>query len=215
MMQMLRFAPLRGALFAAVAMAAFPALAQQPAPRPPAPAQQRPAAPVPAAPQAELPLPPNGTAVVVADVLLILRDADAVQNVRSQIERQRAAYQTELTRQENDLRAADQELARQRALLSPEGFAQRRRDLEKRVNDAQTTVQNRRKNLDDAFNASMARVNDQMLEIIADMAREKNYQVILPRSQVVLVQNAVDITQEVMRRLNRRMPTVPVTIPQN
>ncbi len=160
-------------------------------------------------------LPPNGTSVVICDVLLVLREARASQSIREQIDKQRASYQAEIAKQENELRAADQQLASQRAILAPEAFAQRRRDLEKRVGDAQQAVQGRRRSLDQAFTESMQRVEGNMIEVISEIARDKNYQVVLPKSQVVIVQTQLDITQEVLQRLNKKIASVPVTIPKN
>jgi outer membrane protein len=193
------------------------AIAQQPQPQPQQ--QQRPAAqpaPRPAAQPAQpQELPPSGTAVVICDVLQVLRDARASQSVREQIDKQRASYQAEIAKQENDLRAADQQLAQQRAILAPEAFAQRRRDLEKRISDAQQSVQNRRRALDQAFTESMQRVEGSMIEVISEIARDKNYQVVLPKSQVVIVQTQLDITGEVLARLNKKITTVSVNIPKN
>ncbi|HEX6980040.1 MAG TPA: OmpH family outer membrane protein [Alphaproteobacteria bacterium] len=158
-------------------------------------------------------LPPAGTTFVVADVLHILREAAAVQSIRQQIEKQRAAYQADLQKQENELRNADQELARQRALLAPEVFAERRKDLERRVADAQQLVQERRRSLDQAFNNAMQRVEQAMRDVIIEIVKERNYQVVLAKTQVVVVQSQLDITGEVMQRLNRKLPTVTVSIP--
>lgn len=175
-------------------------------------APQRPPAAQQAAPQE---LPPAGTQIVVVDVVQILRDAQAVQGVRTQIERQRSTYQAELQKQENELRNADQDLAKQRAILSPEAFAQRRRELEKRVSDAQQSVQNRRRSLDTGFNAAMQKVNDAMVQVVTEIVQERQYQIVLTKTQVVIVHTALDITPEVLRRLNRKLPTVAVSIPQN
>jgi Skp family chaperone for outer membrane proteins len=211
MMPKTRFLPFALAAAFVFSNAAFAQQQQRPA------QQQRPPAAAPqSAPQAAAyELPPAGTAIVVADVVTILRDAQAVQGIRTQIERQRNTYQAELQKQENELRNADQELAKQRALLSPEAFAQKRRELEKRVSDAQQSVQDRRRNLDTGFNTAMQKVNDAMIQVIGEIVSEKNYQIVMTKTQVVIVQTALDITPEVLRRLNRKLPTVAVSIPQN
>lgn len=202
---------IRGAATAAalalIGAPVLPASAQQQQ-RQPSPPQRA----APAQPQKPIELPPAGTLVVVADVITILRDAAAVQSVRTQIEKQRSVYQAELQKQETELRNLDQELVRQRAILSPEAFAQRRKDLERRVADAQQTVQERRRALDQAFNTAMQKVNDAMVEVVYEIVAERNYQVVLTKNQVVMVQTALDITPEVMRRLNRKLPTVAVSI---
>lgn len=193
---------------------AAPVLAQQqPAPQPrPAPAQ-RPAA-RPAAPEAARELPPAGTIMVVTDVIKLLNDSTAAQAVRDQIDKQRQSFQADLQKQENELRNVDQELARQRAILAPEAFAQRRREFEKKISDAQQQLQDRRRQLDQAYSAAMQKVNEAINEVVLEIVQERNYQVVLSRSQIVAVQTALDITPEVLRRLNRKLPTVAVSMPK-
>ncbi|MGQ0664343.1 MAG: OmpH family outer membrane protein [Pseudomonadota bacterium] len=195
-------------LLALLAAAPPAALAQQPPARPAQPAPRAPA-------QSPVELPPTNSVVVVVDVNLIMRDSAAALVVRNQIERQRTTYQAEIAKQENELRNADQELSRQRTILSAEAFAQKRRELEKRVTDAQQIVQNRRRALDQAFGTSMQQVEQAMIDVIAEILAERNYLVVLPKSQVVMVQTAFEITAEVLTRINRKLPTVAVTIPQN
>ncbi|HEX2116775.1 MAG TPA: OmpH family outer membrane protein [Alphaproteobacteria bacterium] len=210
MISQLKFVPVAIAAILALGGTAFAQQQQQQRP-----AQQRPPASAPAQGQSNYELPPVGTAIVVADVVTILRDAQAVQGIRTQIERQRNTYQAELQKQENELRNADQELAKQRSILSPEAFAQKRRELEKRVSDAQQSVQDRRRSLDTGFNTAMQKVNDAMIQVIGEIVQEKKYQIVMTKTQVVMVQTALDITPEVLRRLNRKLPTVAVSIPQN
>src|SRR5690242_13076846 len=101
MMLQIRILPL-----AAAAVLAFGSAADAQQQRPAQPQQRAPAAAP--QPQGNFELPPAGTPMVVADVVAILRDAQAVQGIRTQIERQRNTYQAELQKQENELRNADQ-----------------------------------------------------------------------------------------------------------
>ncbi|HSE78953.1 MAG TPA: OmpH family outer membrane protein [Alphaproteobacteria bacterium] len=203
----------------AAAILASPAFAQQqqqqqrPTQRAPQQPQQRPAAaPAPAAP-AEM--PPNGTPFVVVDILLVLRDSTAAQGIRGQFEKQRTAFQAEIAKQEKDLRAADEELARQRAILSPEAFAQKRRELERKVGEAQQAAQGKRRKLDQAFNEAMQQVERKVFEVVAEIASERDYKLALHKAQVVVVQTSLEITPEVLRRVNQKLPTVAVKLPQN
>ena len=209
-----------------VALGATPALAQQqPAPKgqtqqQPAPkGQPQPQAPKPAAEprQEALPqeLPPKGTPFVVVDMIFILRDSSAAKAVRGQLEKQRNSFQADIQKQEKDLRAADEELAKQRAILSPEAFAQKRRDLEKRVGDAQKAAQDRRRVLDTAFNEAIQRIEQKTFEIVAEIAGERNYQLVLHKANVVVVETSLEITAEAIRRLNQKLPSVAVKLPQN
>jgi Skp family chaperone for outer membrane proteins len=198
------------------AILASPSFAQQqqqqrPTQRAPQQPQQRPAA----APAAPAEMPPNGTPFVVVDILLVLRDSTAAQGIRGQFEKQRTAFQAEIAKQEKDLRAADEELARQRAILSPEAFAQKRRELERKVGEAQQAAQGKRRKLDQAFNEAMQQVERKVFEVVAEIASERDYKLALHKAQVVVVQTALEITPEVLRRVNQKLPTVAVKLPQN
>jgi len=192
------------ALFASAMPVAF---AQQQRPAQPAPAQ-RPAQP--AAPRA---LPPKGTDIVVIDIGTIERSSSVHRSYRQQEERQRTAQQTEEIKLDNELRAADQELAQQRTILSPEAFNQRRRDLEKRIADTTQGVQNRRKELGDTFGAAFNRIQAAIGEVVKEIAAENDYKVVLARAVVVVSQDNVDITDEVVNRLNKKMPSITVSVP--
>ena len=91
----------------------------------------------------------------------------------------------------------------------------RRRELEKRVSDAQQSVQDRRRSLDQGFNTAMQKVNDAMVQVVTEIVQERQYQIVMTKAQVVIVQTHLDITAEVLRRLNRKLPSVAVSIPQN
>ncbi len=175
--------------------------------------QQAPA-PAPAAPAAPTELPPVGTKIVAVDVNRLLHESEAGKQVRSQVDRQLSVFQAEVSKQENDLRAADQELSKQRSVLAPEAFQQRVEELRKKVAAANQSVKDRRQAFDKAFGEGMGKVQQAMLEIIAQIATERQYEIVLHSGQVVMVANALDITAEVLRRLNQKLPQVTVNFPR-
>lgn len=180
-------------------------------------AQQRQRQPSPApapAPAAPAELPPVGTKIVAVDVNRLLQDSEAGKQVRSQVDRQLNVFQTEVSKQENELRAADQELAKQRPVLAQDAFEQRVADLRKRVAAANQSAKDRRQALDKAFGEGMGKVQQAMLQVIAQIATERQYEIVLHSGQVVMVANPLDITSEVMRRLNQTLPQVTVNIPR-
>lgn len=160
---------------------------------------------------AELP----ASVVAVVDVQLILQEAAASKNIQKQLEAQRETYQNEISKQEDRLRAVEQELNRQRSVLSPDEFAQKRREFEQQVADVQRTVQARKRVLDQAFNESMTKVRDTVLQIVTEVAGEQKATLVLAKQQVVLAEKSLDLTSAVLERVNRKLPTVPVTVPKS
>jgi Skp family chaperone for outer membrane proteins len=160
---------------------------------------------------AELP----ASVVAVVDVQFILQEAAASKNIQKQLEAQRETYQNEISKQEDRLRAVEQELNRQRSVLSPDEFAQKRREFEQQVADVQRTVQARKRVLDQAFNESMTKVRDTVLQIVTEVAGEQKATLVLAKQQVVLAEKSLDLTSAVLERVNRKLPTVPVTVPKS
>jgi outer membrane protein len=182
--------------------------AQQPTTPRPAPVQPRaqPAAPA-AAPAMSTELPPKGTPVVFFDVEAVMRTSTAMQNVNTQAERQRNALQADATRQEGELRKAEEDLSNQRNVLSADAFTQRRRDFENRVGTVQQQLQTRRRNLEQNYSDTAARVQQALTESVIEVMNEQEYQMVIPNTFIFVARSALDISGEVSRRLNRRMPT--------
>ncbi len=165
-----------------------PSLAQQPRQQqrqpaqPPAPAPAPQAADTPAAPVLPTELPPAGAPMVILDGRLVMTQSLAAQGLRQQAERQNTTLRADVQRQETEFKTAQTELQRQRATITAEQFDQRVRDLQKRMSDAQTKLQARTRNLDRAFAEAEGKIYQTMLQASVEVAQEKNYMLILPRS---------------------------------
>jgi outer membrane protein len=187
---------------------------RQPAPAKPAAPPARPAAqPAPAAAPVEPAGPLPSPIIAVVDVDRIRDNSTAAKSVRDQLEKQRSTFQDEISKQENDLRNAEQDLNKQRTVLSPEAFNQRRQQFEQRVAEVQRTVQARRRQLEGAMQTSMTQVNAAVVQAVQDIATARGATLVLPKSQIILVDKAMEITDEVLGQVNRKLSTVKVTLP--
>ncbi len=155
------------------------------------------------------------TKVAILDFQRILRESAAALDIRAQIERQRQIYQEEITKQEQELRTIDQDLGRQRAILSAEAFAEKRREFEKRVAKVQQGMQTRKRELDKASEYGHKQVQGALVEIISELAGQRGFNLVLPRRQVIYSDVALNISDEVLVRLNERLPKVVVPLTQD
>jgi len=149
----------------------------------------------------------------VIDVQRVIREAKATQSIRPQIEKLKSGYEKDFEKQEQELRAANQDLAQQRAILSPEAYAERRRDFQQRATAAQREVQETKRRLDHALGTAMSKVHGMLRQVTAEIAKERSLTAIFPRSAVILVERRYDITDEVLKRLDERLPSVAVSVP--
>ena len=151
--------------------------------------------------------------IAVLDVQAILRNASAVKNIRDQITKYGNQFEKEIEKERGDLRKANQELARQRTILSPEAFAEKRRKFEQRVVEVQRLVQQRQRELDKSRKEAMSAVNNVYIEIVTALAAEQNLALILRKSQMAYSAPTLDMTKEILALLDKKLPTVKVAKP--
>ncbi len=164
------------------------------------------------APRAQELAPP---VLAIIDVQKVRSESTAVKALSRRIAEQKAQHQDELREQERALREADQELARQRSILSPEAYAKKRGELERRVATLQREAQNRKRSLDKVFAQGMAKVQAELNKVATEIAEERGLDLILSKTTVVLVKPKFELTQEAVRRLNARLPDLPAAQPEN
>jgi Skp family chaperone for outer membrane proteins len=153
-------------------------------------------------------------AIAVIDSQRIGREALAFKGARDQLQKVRAAYQAEVAKEEEKFRAEEQELARQRTVLTGEAFDTRRRDFDRRVTDIQRQVQERSRQLEQAFNEVRNEVSKAITAIVADLAKEREFGLVIDRAQTAYRADGLDITEEVLKRLDKKLPSVKVNLPQ-
>jgi Skp family chaperone for outer membrane proteins len=189
------------------------AVAQQPRTQPPVTAPPRvtpaptPPAPTPAAPP--LPAAQNLT-VMVVDAQALLQESKAAKMVRSQIEQKRSEYAKEISQEEEMLRSERDSLQRQQASLSPEALNKKGREFQQKVNELDRSVQAKRQALEKSNNDALSKIQQQMLRIIADIAKQRKANLVLQRTELVLFDRAFDVTDEVMQKLDEQMPVLTV-----
>ena len=177
------------------------AVAQQAPPAPAAPPEPTPSAPLPS---------PQNLTVMVVDVQALLQNSKAAKMVRSQIEQKRGEYTKEISHQEELLRAERDALQRQQASLSPESLNQKGREFQQKVNELERNVQGKRQALEKSNGDALQKIQEEMLKIIADIAKQRKANLVFQRSDLVLFDQVFDVTDEVMQKLDEQMPTLTV-----
>ncbi len=152
---------------------------------------------------------PTAVAAVI-DYQRILRDAAAARSIRDQIEARRKAYQDEISKQEQRLHEADKAVAKQRSLLTADAFAEKRRQYEQDVAEVQKMVQDRRRELDNVSAGALNEVKKALIEVVTSIAEERGFNLVLPSSDVLFFARKIDLTDEVLTKLDARLPDVRV-----
>jgi outer membrane protein len=178
-----------------------PTPTQAPSPPTPAPAPSPPTAP---------PGLPSTLTILVVDVQALLQNSKAAKMVRGQIEQKRNEYTKEISHQEEALRAERDALQRQQASLSPDALNQKGREFQQKVNDLERNVQGKRQALEKSNGDALSKIQEEMLKIIADIAKQRKANLVFQRTDLVLFDQSFDVTDEVLQKLDEQMPALTV-----
>ena len=151
----------------------------------------------------------------LVEVQLIMRDSLAARSIQEQVESQRSIYESSLLTEENRLRELEQEIIRQRSVLSPEAFAKKKQDFDSQVTAHKRNVRERRRILDQAYGSGVRELQSILAEIIAETAREKNIVLVFPVSQVLFGERTLLLTDLVLSKLDDKLPQVILNFSTN
>lgn len=148
----------------------------------------------------------------VVDRQQIMRDSKAGEGVRQEFEALEQTFRNEIGTKENGLRAQQEELNRQRSILTPEAFSERETQFAVKVEELQRDVAEINKQLDAMLQYGMRQIDMKTIQIIAEIAEAKNYTLVLDKTQLLMVNTDYEFSEEVLAVLNERLPKVEITL---
>ncbi|MBT4889293.1 MAG: OmpH family outer membrane protein [Rhodospirillales bacterium] len=153
--------------------------------------------------------------IAILDMKVLLQRSSAVESIQKQINEYRSGFQTKIQSEEDELRKARQELSKQRNILTPESYAEESQKFESRVAEVQRMVQKLRQELNQSRNIAMSKFDGTLNKVIQTIATEKGIVLVMRKDQIYIASNSLDITDEVVKRLNETLSTITVPQPGN
>ncbi len=154
----------------------------------------------------------KGQMVAVLNMQSIMQESDVAESIRDQIDKKRQKYQKEIEKLEENLKSSEQELVKQKSVLSEEAFTEKRKTFEKDIIEAQRDIQQKRMALERAFGEAMAKLRGELVKVVAEVAESRGIDVVLSRQSVVIADADLDITEDALKALNKKVKKIKVTI---
>jgi outer membrane protein len=148
--------------------------------------------------------------IATVNIQQIFSDSTAAKSVHDQLEGKSKTFQAEIAKKQDQLQKEDQELGKQQSVLSKAAFDEKAGAFRKKVADAQKEMQAKKALLDNASGRAGAEIQKAVNGIVSDLAREKGFVAALPTSEMLYADAKLDITTEVLKRLNDKLPQVDV-----
>jgi Skp family chaperone for outer membrane proteins len=159
--------------------------------------------------------PNNGLSVAILDLNSIRRESLVVTNIRLQIDTFREDFRKKILKEEVALKAANQDLAKKRDILTPDEFSKERRKFQQKVAALQRLVQQSKQALEQTRSNAMVEVEKALNKIITKMALDRDINIILRKDVTILASRSLEITIDVLKELNAKLPKVKVKKPVN
>jgi outer membrane protein len=149
--------------------------------------------------------------VGIVDFDIIVNESKAGKSVKSQYDKQRSAFDADLERKRKAFKDQVVKLGAQKSTLSDDEFKRKRDALDAQGKAIQKSLVQTKQALDSNFNKAIGQIRSALLEIIADIAKKRALTLVLNKSAGIVAADAYDLTDESMKELDAKLPSVKLT----
>jgi len=111
-----------------------------------------------------------------------------------------------------ELQAKGKKLEEDKTLLAPEVFQERVNALQTEAESKQQELQAKVQKIQEAIQRASTSIDSVMSPILTEIVNEKGAKILLDRQAILFGDPKLDISAEVVKRLNKRLPDIKVTI---
>lgn len=150
------------------------------------------------------------TTIGIINVQKVMAESKAGSAMREQLQAKQKAFQADFDSKQKSLQADEQAIAKSRSSLSKEAFEQKVKDFNNKAAKAQQEVQEKKARLDKAVSEAVEEIRSNVFDIAKQIASDKKLNVVMTADQIMYADSSLDVTDDVLKRLNDKLPSVKV-----
>jgi Skp family chaperone for outer membrane proteins len=152
----------------------------------------------------------NASTIGVLDVEKIVKESIAMRDIQSKVSKKQDEYQKDVNKRQKELEAEQKKLEGKKNVLSKEALENEMKAFETKIDGLKELVDKKQNSLKKASVDGMGKVNDKIKDIIAEISKEKEIDLIIPSTQALFYKDELDISAEVLAKLNKKITKVDV-----
>lgn len=152
----------------------------------------------------------KATYLAVVDNQLLMSDSLAAKSLNDEFKKSRDVIHEIIGKKEKELRDAEQDLEVSRTTLSAEDYEEKRSEFVKQFQTAKSELRKQMIIKEKAFKKAEAKLQQEIINVVTELSEKRGYDVVLPRSAVIIMEGSVDITEDVMAALNKRVKKIDI-----
>ena len=154
---------------------------------------------------------PN-TSIAIVDLNLILSDSKAAKNATKQFEVLQKNTEDEIIASDKKMLEERNKLIEQQSIIAPEAFELKAKDYENKLQNYQVEKQNKLRKLEGVLQKARNEILENVKPILEELSKELGVTVILEKNSVLLSATNMDITENVIKKLNKELPKIKVSL---
>ena len=154
---------------------------------------------------------PN-TSIAIVDLNLVLTESKAAKHATKQFEEIQKKVEKDIIASDNEMLAERDKLIEQQSVVAPEAFEIKANEYEKKLQNYQSEKQQKLRNLDGVLQKARSEILDNVKPILESLSIEIGVTVILEKNNVLLSATNMDVTDKVIKRLNKELPKIKVSL---
>ena len=154
---------------------------------------------------------PN-TSIAIVDLNLILSDSKAAKNATKQFEAFQKSTEDEILASDKKMLEERNKLIEQQSVIAPEAFELKAKDYEKKLQTYQVEKQEKLRKLEGGLQRARNEILENVKPILEELSKELGVTVILEKNSVLLSASNMDITENVIKKLNKKLPKIKVSL---
>lgn len=151
--------------------------------------------------------------IAVVDGNALTENAKAMKAARDEADNIGRRFQNEFENERKKIATEADQLEKDRVRITGQEYDRRRRELERRFAETQRTAQIRQQQMAISVRQVQVKFRDEVVAIVKAVAVEAGYNLILDKGAVLHSVPAFDITQSVLERLDKNVPTIKFEFP--
>ena len=154
---------------------------------------------------------PN-TSIAIVDLNLILSDSKAAKGATKDFEKIQKDTESEIVESDKSMLEERNKLIEQQSVIAPEAFEVKAQDYEKKLQNYQSEKQNKLRKLENVLQTARNEILENVKPILEELSQELGVTVILEKNSVLLSATNMDITDDVIKKLNKQLPKIKVSL---
>jgi Skp family chaperone for outer membrane proteins len=137
-------------------------------------------------------------------------DSKVSKNIAEQIKVRQEKLQAEVTALQGTVQKKVEELEKASSVLTAKALEQKKESLQKELIKMDEDLKKKAQKLEEIKNETLVKVNETIKGIASDIAKAKKYDAVLSDASVVYSQPELDITNDVLSELDKKLPKLQI-----